>query len=170
MGIGKAGAIHAAKAGGILSVVLLTSYRVIDYFLTDQATLSQLIGSLATDVVKVGIATGASIAAASAIAGLGITLAIGPIVAVVVVGFLTSAALTSIDERYGITNRIIAGLDEVGETAAAHVARTKQRLIHAANKTAVSVLDYALESARQVIINSAKHHLRRFISNAPKAR
>lgn len=65
MGIGKAGAIHAAKTGGILSVVLLSSYRLIDYFLTDQATLSQLIGSLATDVVKVGIATGASIAAAS---------------------------------------------------------------------------------------------------------
>ena len=44
MGLGKAGAIHAAKFGGILSVVLLSTYRVADYFLTDTATLSQLIG------------------------------------------------------------------------------------------------------------------------------
>lgn len=49
MGLGKAGAIHAAKAGGLLSVVLLSGYRVIDYFLTDQATLGQLIGTLSTD-------------------------------------------------------------------------------------------------------------------------
>ena len=51
IGLGKAGAIHAAKTGGILTVVLLSAYRVADYFLTDEATLSQLIGSLATDVV-----------------------------------------------------------------------------------------------------------------------
>ena len=60
MGLGKAGAVAAAKQGGILTVVLLSSYRVADYFLTDQSTLSQLVGTLATDIVKVGIATGAS--------------------------------------------------------------------------------------------------------------
>jgi len=74
IGLGKAGAIHAAKSGGILSVVLLSAYRVADYFLTDNATLSQLIGTLATDVVKVGLATGASIVAASALVGFGVTL------------------------------------------------------------------------------------------------
>lgn len=35
MGLGKAGAIHAAKSGGIISVALLTAYRVADYFLTE---------------------------------------------------------------------------------------------------------------------------------------
>jgi len=69
MGLGKAGAITAAKQGGILTVVLLSAYRVTDYFLTDQATLSQLIGTLATDVVKVGIATAASIGAAVVMGG-----------------------------------------------------------------------------------------------------
>jgi hypothetical protein len=87
MGLGRAGAVSSAKIGGIVSVVLLSTYRVADYFLTDQATLSQLVGSLATDVVKVGIATGASIIAATAIAGL-TTVAIGPILAVVVVGLV----------------------------------------------------------------------------------
>ena len=65
MGMGKYGAVKAAKGGGVLTIVLLSIYRVVDYFLTDGATLNQLIGTLATDVIKVGIATGASIAAAS---------------------------------------------------------------------------------------------------------
>lgn len=70
MGLGKAGAVAAAKQGGILTVVLLSAYRVVDYFLTDQATLSQLVGTLATDIVKVGIATAASIGAAVVMGGL----------------------------------------------------------------------------------------------------
>ena len=167
MGLGKAGAIHAAKAGGLLSVVLLSSYRVVDYFLTDQATLGQLVGTLATDVVKVGIATGASIAAASAVAGAGLTLAIGPIVAVVVVGLLVSVALTALDERYGITDRVIAALDEVSNSTVTHAQQAKRQLTQAANKATASVLDYVLESARQVIVDSAKHHLRKFVSNRP---
>jgi hypothetical protein len=32
MGLGKSGAVHAAKSGGIISIVLLTVYRVTDYF------------------------------------------------------------------------------------------------------------------------------------------
>lgn len=92
MGLGRAGAVSSAKIGGIVSVVLLSAYRVADYFLTDQTTLSQLVGTFATDVVKVGIATGASIIAATAIAGL-TTVAIGPILAVVVVGVGVSILL-----------------------------------------------------------------------------
>ena len=170
MGLGKAGAVHAAKAGGLLSVVLLSSYRVVDYFLTDQATLGQLVGSLATDVVKVGIATGASIAAASAVAGVGLTLAIGPIVAVVVVGLLMSLALTALDERYGITDRVVAALDEINNSAVAYAQQTRRQLTHAANKATASVLDYVLESARRVLVDSAKHHLRKFVSNRPRFR
>lgn len=48
MGLGKVGAVSAAKTGGILTVILLTTYRVIDYVLTDEATLSSLLGRLAT--------------------------------------------------------------------------------------------------------------------------
>ncbi len=95
MGLGKAGAINAAKTGGIISVVLLSAYRVANYFLTDEATLSQLVGTLATDIVKVGITTGASIA--FAVAAGGFTLAIGPILAVVVVGIGASIALSKLD-------------------------------------------------------------------------
>lgn len=168
MGLGKVGAINAAKSGGILSVVLLSAYRVTDYFLTDQATLSQLIGSLATDVVKVGIATGASIAAASGFVALGFTVAIGPIAAVVVVGVITSMVLSSIDEHYGITDRVISGLDDIGKGIESRVEQAKQGLYQNAAELAGSIFDYAIDSAKTILINTAKHTIDKFLSGRPR--
>lgn len=168
MGLGKAGAIHAAKSGGILSVVLLSAYRVMDYFLTDQATLSQLIGSLATDVVKVGIATGASIAAASGFVALGFTVAIGPIAAVVVVGVITSMVLSSIDEQYGITDRVIAGLDDIGKGIEGRIDQAEQSLYQNAAELANSIFDYAIDSAKTILIDTAKHTIDKFLSGRPR--
>ena len=160
MGLGKFGAINAAKSGGVLTIVLLSAYRVIDYFLTDSATLSQLVGTLATDVVKVGIATGASIAAATVAAAL-FTVAIGPLLAAIVVGVLVSVALTYIDDRYHITERVIAGLDELNEGIEAVVERKKQALISASHEitadVAESVIDYAMERAQRIFINMMNH-------------
>lgn len=170
MGLGKAGAVHAAKSGGVISIVLLSTYRVADYFLTDEATLSQLIGSLATDVVKVGITTGASIAAASAVVGLGFTVAIGPIAAVVVVGIGVSMVLSALDEHYGITDKVIAGLDSMGEDISDRIAGAKQELIKKAGQAAGSLLDYAVDSARTILVDAAKHSLDKFFSGRPGLR
>jgi hypothetical protein len=170
MGLGKAGAIHAAKSGGILSVVLLSTYRIADYFLTDKATLSQLIGSLATDIVKIGIATGASIAAAYGVVAMGFTIAIGPIAAVVLVGVLTSMALSSLDEHYGITDRVIAGLDDIREGLDNRIERTKEGFYKKAGDLADSVFDYVVEATSAILINAAKHTLDRFLSVRPRFR
>lgn len=168
MGLGKAGAIHAAKTGGILSIVLLSAYRVIDYFLTDQVTLSQLIGSLATDVVKVGIVTGAAIAVASGLVAAGFTVAIGPIFAVVFIGFVGSMVLSAIDIRYSITKTVIAGLDEMGDDINAYHKQIKKDAEKTANEAIDSVIDYAIESAQRVFINMARHHINKFLSRQPK--
>lgn len=163
MGLGKAGAIHAAKSGGILSVVLLSVYRVADYFLTDNSTLSQLIGRLSTDVVKVGLATGASIVAASALVGIGVTLAIGPIIAVVTVGLVASMAMGEIDNHYGITDRVILGLDELGQDVQSHIQKTKENVLHSAGETVALAIDYVVDSAKVILIDSAKHQLHKFL-------
>lgn len=170
MGLGKAGAIHAAKSGGILSIVLLSAYRVADYFLTDQTTLSQLIGSLATDVVKVGIATGASIAAASAFVAMGFTIAIGPIAAVVVIGVASSMALSALDEHYGITNRLIAILDNAGNNIEGRIDQAKQNLYQNLGELADSIFDYAVESAKSVLIDAARHTIDKFLAGRPGLR
>lgn len=162
MGLGKAGAVAAAKQGGLLTVVLLSAYRVADYFLTDQATLSQLVGTLATDIVKVGIATGASIGAAIVMGGF--TLAVGPILAVVAVGFGVSMLLEYADNSLGITNRVIAGLDELGESANNYINNQKQRVLNAAGKTAGQIIDHAIESVQTIAINWVQNKLRDYLS------
>jgi len=168
MGLGKAGAVTAAKQGGILTVVLLSAYRVADYFLTDQATLSQLVGTLATDIVKVGIATGAAILVASS--AVVATFAVGPIVAVVVVGVTASALLEIADNRLGITNRIIAGLDEIGGSAENYVAQKKRQAHNAAGAAVGEVIDYAVESARAIAVTWVRKTLREYLSLFPRVR
>ena len=169
MGLGKVGAIEAAKSGGILTIVLLTTYRIADYVLTDQATLSSLIGSLATDVVKVGITTGASIAAATFVAGV-TTVAIGPILAVVVVGVGMSMLLDNLDQKYGITDRVIAGLDELSESVQDRIAQQRRNLENAVSRTVDSVIDHVLESAERIAVSWVKQHLDRYFSAIPVIR
>lgn len=160
MGLGRSGAINAAKSGGILSIVLLTAYRVANYFLTDQATLTQLIGSLATDVIKVGIATGASIGAAF-LAG-GFAIAVGPILAVVVVGVFVSWALSEVDNHFGITDRVIDGLDELGDNARTYLLSQKKTIINTANKITDSLIDYAIDSVKNVVIDISRSYLEKY--------
>lgn len=168
MGLGKVGAVAAAKQGGILTVVLLSAYRVADYFLTDQATLSQLVGTLATDIVKVGIATGAAILVASS--AVMATFAVGPIIAVVVVGVTASALLEIADNRLGITNRIIAGLDEIGDGAENYIAQKKRQILNAAGNAVDEVIDYAVESARAIAVTWVRKTLHEYLSPFPRVR
>ena len=111
MGLGKHAAQGIARQGGILSVVLMTAYRVADYVLTDEATLTSLIGNLAVDIVKVGITVAGSLALIQGFAVFG--LAIGPIAAVVAIGAIAAFTLGPIFDHYGVTNKVIAGLDEL---------------------------------------------------------
>lgn len=163
MGLGKYGAVEAAKGGGMLTIVLVSGYRVIDYFLTDSATLNQLIGTLATDVVKVGLAAGASIAVASSLsASAGVLLVFGPLAAAILVGVGLTMLLEFADEKYGVTDKVIAALDEISEKGITGIINEKKANIinkgeHFAGEVIESVIDYAVEkienSMRNIIDN-----------------
>ena len=159
MGLGKYGAIQAAKGGGILTIVLVSVYRVIDYFLTDSATLNQLIGTLATDVVKIGIATGASILAASSIAAsAGVLVAFGPLAVVILVGVGVTMLLEFADDKYGITDKLIAALDEISEKGIDGIIKEKKETLVNNGKEVVgnvieSVIDYAIERVEYSLKN-----------------
>lgn len=180
MGLGKHGGINAAKSGGILTIVLVTAFRVVDYFLRDDATLSQLFGALASDVIKIGIVTGASIAGASGASALGVALsgstataalggaivAVGPLVAVLLVGVGVSFLLTQLDEHYKITEKLIAALDEISEQGIAGVIEDRKQIViqkgaRLANDAAESVIDYAIDKVQQLLITTTNNFLRR---------
>jgi len=159
MGLGKYGAVQAAKGGGILTIVLVSVYRVIDYFLTDSATLNQLVGTLATDVVKVGLATGASIAVASSLStSAGVLLVFGPLAAAILVGVGLTMLLEFADEKYGITDKVIAALDEISEKGIMGIINEKKENIinkseQLAGKVVESVIDYAVEKIENTMRN-----------------
>lgn len=164
MGLGKVNAIGNAKAGGLLSIVIMSGYRIADYVLRDQATLSQLIGGLATDVVKIGIATGASIAfvsGAAALTGLA-TVAVGPIVAAIVVGVGVTWILNTLDEKYGITEAVISAMDEMQTNLERNIDEAKKDVFDIAGEVVGSVIDYSIESGQRIIINWAKDSFKRF--------
>jgi len=114
MGLGKAGVAYSVKMGGLVSVLLISVYRVLDYLLSDEQTLSRLIGTLATDVAKVAVATAAAYVAGTFAAGM-MVIAVGPIIIAIVVGALVSWGLGKLDEHYGITEKVIKKLDEIND-------------------------------------------------------
>lgn len=162
MGLGKQGAINSAKAGGVLTIVLLSAYRIAEYVLTDEVTLSYTIGYLATDVVKVGIATGASIAAAAAATAF--SIAIGPLAAAIIVGIGVSYLLGKIDQKYGLSDKVVQALDEMGEDIDNYMKRKKDEAIRTGAQLAESALDYVLTQAKAMVIETAKHHINRFLT------
>lgn len=163
MGLGQAGAKKVATSGGLLTVVLLTGYRVADYVLTDEATLSQLIGSLATDVVKVGITIGASLFAASVVGLTAVsTFAIGPLLVVIGVGLVATAGLNFLDEHLGITENLITIIDQSLEDSKRQINTLASDVMHKS-------VDYVLSSARRTFVNFAHHQLKRLTGGRPRA-
>lgn len=97
--------------GALIGIVLMTAYRVLDHFMRDEATLAELFGGLASDIVKIGIAGLGGWLAALAI-GFVTPFAAGPLLAVVVVTVGIGIALDVIDNKYGLTQSLIERLSQ----------------------------------------------------------
>ncbi len=185
IGLGKHGAINAAKTGAVLTIILMSAYRVVDFFLRDGVTLAQLVGTLATDVVKVGLATGASIVAAIAVASIpGVigSVAIGPLVAVILVGMGTAYVLGKLDEHYGMTEKVIAALEDFEELANTKFMQGREMMLdvgqyardkaeeakrlpgRVAQATAETLLELAERKVKNYILQSVDRLLRRMPS------
>ncbi|KUM53287.1 hypothetical protein [Rheinheimera sp. EpRS3] len=166
LGLGKHAAQASVRAGGILTLYLVGAYRVADFFLRDEATLTQLIGNLAVDVVKVAITAGVAWGAIAVGAAIGI--AVGPIAAVVLVGLILTPALNSLDKQFGISDKVVKGLEELSDRTKNYAQQVRRNLQNKATQTAAKaakpVLDYIVDSARRIVIDAAKHQLDRFLS------
>ena len=183
MGLGKLGAIEDVKGGGILTIILVTGYRVLDYFQRDNATLTQLFGSLSTDIVKIGISTGASISAAAWVAAAGATatessialvamaggavVAVGPLIAVIVIGVGVAYGLDLLDDHFHITEHVIAALDELSEKGVSGIiAEEKESLMRTATKmtnaATDTMIDYIVEEAEHVAVQFLRNLSYRF--------
>ena len=84
--------------------------------------MSQLIGSTAIDLIKVGAASAIASLAATSVATL-TTLAVGPIVVAIVVGVVASMKLDELDKKYGVTKALVDALDRAYDNTVGEFAR-----------------------------------------------
>ncbi|MTH48782.1 PAAR domain-containing protein [Intestinirhabdus alba] len=109
LGLGKYGGAGIAKnvvSSARLTFYVAAAYRILDFILNDETSLAEFMGSLATDVVKIGVASVVSWGAGMA-AGAVFPFVIGPTVAVVAVGLGAALLLSWLDEKFGVTDKVI---------------------------------------------------------------
>lgn len=156
LGVGRAGVAKSVKGGTIVSVVLLTSWNIVDYVIRDDATLGQMLGGIAGDVSKALVAGGVGYAAGAAAVALGMTVAAGPLVIAVVVGLGVGWALDALDSKYRFTERLQKQLDE----GIAELERKKQTLVAHGKSSAFQAAGTVIDLIRDAAISEAKRQIR----------
>ncbi len=111
MAIGNLGVGKTILKGTRLTIILTIPINIFKFIVSDKMTMSQLIGTTASDLAKIAISTAAGSAAAFAVGAI-TTIAIGPLVAAVAVGVLVGIALDMVDDKYGLTDKLIKGIED----------------------------------------------------------
>lgn len=123
MAIGAMGLKNMVKNGARLTICLTVSLTVLECILKDHTTMSQIIGHVASDLIKVGV--GALISAiAGLIVGAFTTIAAAPIFAVIAIGVLAGIGLEAIDTHFGLTDKLVAVLEKYRDEMEQAVGRT----------------------------------------------
>jgi len=110
LGIGKYGLGKSIVEGARLTFYVAAAYRTLDFILNDETHLAQFIGSLATDVVKIGIASAISWGAGTISLALVSTIS-SPLIVVVVAGVIAAIGLNYLDDKFGVTNKLISCIE-----------------------------------------------------------
>lgn len=106
LGIGKYGLKNSIVSGARVTFYVAAAYRTLDFILNDATSLAEFIGSLATDVVKIGIASAVSWGIGTIALGVVSTVAV-PLVVVVVAGLVSAIGLNYLDDKFGFTDQVV---------------------------------------------------------------
>ncbi len=109
LGLGVRGAANVAKGGFILGLVVTTGIEITDFILNDQKTMFDLVGSIGYEMVKSGVVAGLALGA-GVIAGSFVSVAVAPLVGMVVMACAIGYVLNELDSHYGVKNRVLKGL------------------------------------------------------------
>jgi hypothetical protein len=163
MGLGRLGAMKSVRGGGIVTAVLLTAYNIGNYVLSDNRSLSVLIGAIAVDVAKVAVSTAASAIAVGMVASagpVGVAFALGPLGVAIVVGFLVGLGLDYLDNRYKLKERLSTMLADVADD----VSRRAEAVGDGMIETAQTAVRTAIAGVVDLVVDEMGRQFRRFVS------
>ncbi|MBW5823894.1 PAAR domain-containing protein [Yersinia kristensenii] len=106
LGIGKYGLNNSIVQGARLTFYVAAAFKTVDYIINDETSLTKFIGSLATDVVKIGISSAIAWGAGVGVGALTGVVAVN-LVVVVGVGLVVSIGLNYLDKKFGFTDKLV---------------------------------------------------------------
>ncbi|HHZ8503648.1 TPA: PAAR domain-containing protein [Morganella morganii] len=160
LGIGKYGLAKSIISGARLTFYVAAAYRTLDYILNDETSLAKFIGSLATDVVKLGIASAISWGVGTWAIGAVSTVA-APLVIVVVVGLLSSMGLNYLDDKFGVTDKVVLYLEASQQEFVEKAREVKKGLLDLGAMYA----DEMLETGREFIVDEISKYVRKSLND-----
>ncbi|MDU4126490.1 PAAR domain-containing protein [Pantoea sp.] len=157
IGIGKYGLAKTIIEGARLTFYVAAAYRTVDFLMNDETSLAEFIGSLATDMVKIGIGS-------AIVWGVGLVLVTPWIAAnlaiVVVVGAVASITLNALDDKFGITDKVVAYIEsaqqEFANKAREQIKDTERDLLDLGAMFAESML----KKGREVVVEQIQRYIR----------
>jgi hypothetical protein len=127
MAIGRAGVNASLASGAVITLVLVVPINVVRHILDDEATLSSLVGTTASDVVKIGASTfiTSSLVTSAHLS----TFAVAPLAIVLFAGVGIGFTLDSIDHQFGLTAKLIELLENGWEQTNQIFKKMERRLL-----------------------------------------
>jgi fructose-1,6-bisphosphatase/inositol monophosphatase family enzyme len=115
MAIGTVGLNKTIKSGARVTIFLIVPLNILNYILDDKQTMFRLLGTTATDLIKVGAGAAVASLIATSVATI-TTIAAGPLVVAIAVGIATGFTLDLLDQKFGITEALVKALAEVHDS------------------------------------------------------
>lgn len=106
LGIGKYGLSNSIIEGARLTFYVSAAFRVLDFILNDETSLAEFIGSLATDVAKIGLASVISWGVGTVVMAFTASVTV-PIIISVLAGFGAVYVLGELDKKFGVTDKLV---------------------------------------------------------------
>lgn len=160
LGIGKYGLGKSIIEGARLTFYVAAAYRTIDFILNDETHLAQFLGSLATDVVKIGIASAVSWGVGTMISGVVSTVAV-PLVVVVAAGLFASIGLNYLDTKFGVNDKVVAYI----EAAQQEFVEKARQIEKGLWDLGAMYVDRMLDKGREVIEYDVRKYIRESLIN-----
>lgn len=168
LGIGEKGVRQAVRKGGILSIILVTAWNIVDFVLSDNVTLGQFIGQSATDVAKIGASAAVGAMAGAAAVGTAIgAFALGPLIVAVAVGIGVSLVLDYLDNKYGWTQKLQSFLDKKINAVNAKLREIRRDAELIAIRSAAEVLDELIDIASESARRRFLREIDKYFPNLP---